>query len=161
MQAPSRDICEPRRMVIAAGCRVSSFRTSRHLRRTQRAHLESAVEARDTLRQKRFVGLRRHCGGDSPTSGLLAVASVEDATVIRAILSAAVKTDVAARRAFEAAVADIAANAPAGEGTKEFGIDAERLERYMRKRFPDQGAMRVRSVTRLPGGHSKESPLRD
>ena len=124
-------------------------------------HLQSAVEA---LRSLAPEALPSEVPATLPEAmnrlaGHLADASVNDAAVIRAILSDAVKTDVAARRAFEAAVADVAAAAPAGEGANEFGIDAERLERYMHKRFPDQGAMRVRSVTRLPGGRSKETVL--
>jgi aminoglycoside phosphotransferase (APT) family kinase protein len=125
------------------------------------AHLHRALEA---LRAMAPEALSEEAGMTLPTALnrltlLLPNVSAREAVAIRAILRAAVGTDAAARRAFEAAVGEVTNAAPVGEDPKQFGIDPQRLESYLRERFADQGTVRVRSVNQLPGGHSKETVL--
>ena len=124
-------------------------------------HLRKALEALGSI----APGALRSDGGITlpeamhRLAGLLPDASAQDAAAIRRLLRDAVRTDAAARRAFETAVGEVAGAAPAGEDPKQFGMDSQRLENYLRERFTGAGLLRVRSVNQLPGGHSKETIL--
>lgn len=122
---------------------------------TARALLSEVLPQDQVLSEVSLQELLHRLGDAMPR------ATLTQAARFQALVKAAIATEAAIRADWEAAIAQVASRAANLPQTAARAPDPLALEAYLRRRFGTGADFAVRSLTRVPGGRSKDTLLLD